>query len=193
MVAVLRLYLLAPAPTAAQRLARFPADEESDPIDPTTARRLAARVGSRGAVWRAPERRAEQTAAALGLAATPCDELRAWSAGAWSGQAVSSVAERDPERFRAWRLDPDAAPPGGESLRALIQRVAGWMEASLPASGRLLVVADAAVIRAAILHALDAGPGTFWRLDVPPLSLSVAQRAHDHWRLRGLGVEDGTT
>ena len=106
------------APTAAQRLLRFPADEGIEPIDPGVARRLSARVGRCRAVWRGPERRAEETAAALGLVAAPCDDLRAWSAGAWSGQSVAWVAEHDPEGFRAWRTDPDAAPAGGESLSA---------------------------------------------------------------------------
>jgi broad specificity phosphatase PhoE len=49
-------------------------------------------------------------------------------------------------------------------------------------------VADPGVIRAAIVHALDADLRTFWRLDVAPLSLSIIQHAGDHWRLRGLDV-----
>ena len=189
---MLRLYLLAHAPTAAQRLFRFPADEGVEPIDPTVIRRLLTRVGSRGAVWRGPERRAAETAAALGCVATPLTDLRAWSAGVWSGQAVSAVAEHDPEGFRAWRTNPDASPTGGESLRTLLERVGRWLETQTPTNGRALVIADPAVIRAAILHVLDASPPTFWHLDVPPLSLSIMQYANSEWRLRSLNVEYGS-
>src|SRR4051794_18215227 len=179
---MLRLYLLAHAPTTAQRAFRFPADEGIEPVEPAVARSLVARVGRCGAVWHAPERRASETAAALGVAsslgvaAAPCDELRAWSAGAWSGQSVAWVAEHDSDGFRAWRTDPNATPAGGESVTALLWRVAGWLEAQSLAAGRILVIADPAVIRAAVLHALGASPATFWRLDVPPLSLSIVQR-----------------
>jgi broad specificity phosphatase PhoE len=187
---MLRLLLLATAPTAAQRLLRFPANDESiEPIGAVVARRVLARVGVCSAVWRAPERRAEETAAALGLVAVPCDDLRAWSAGAWSGQPVAHVAENDPEGFQNWRTNPDAAPVGGESLNTLISRVAGWTRAQTAGAGRVLVIADPAVIRAVVLHALEAEPHTFWRLEVPPLSLSVVQHAHNEWRLRHLVLD----
>ena len=185
---MLRLYLLAHAPTAAQRAFRFPADEGVEPLDPAVAGRLAARVDGCSTFWRGPERRAAETAAALGLAAVPCDDLRAWSAGSWAGQPVARVAERDPDGFRAWRTDPDATPNGGESLTRLLERVAAWLEAQ-PADGRVLIIADPAVIRAAVLHALGAGPATFWRLDVAPLSLSIVQRSGADWRLRGLDIQ----
>jgi broad specificity phosphatase PhoE len=188
---LLRLTFLAHAPTAAQRLLRFPADEGIEPVDPHVAQRLMARIGRCDAVWRGPERRAAETAEALGLAApglaaTPCDDLRAWSVGAWSGQAVSEVAEHDPAGFHAWRTDPDATPGGGESLTALLARVARWAETQARGRGRALVIADPTVIRAAIVHALDAGPPTFWRLEIAPLSLSVVQYASGSWRLKSL-------
>jgi broad specificity phosphatase PhoE len=186
---MLRLFLLAPAPTAAQRQLRFPADEGIEPIDPSVARRLLARVGTCGAVWRGPERRAEETAAALRLVAEPCNDLRAWSAGIWSGRSVAWVAEHDPEGFGAWRTDPNAAPVGGESLRTLIERVAGWTGEQTLRAGRVLVIADPAVIRAVVLHVLEVDPRTFWRLEVPPLSLSVVQHANNEWRLRHLVLD----
>jgi broad specificity phosphatase PhoE len=188
---MLRLYLLAHAPTAAQRLFRFPADEGIEPIDPGVVRRLAVRLGTVGAVWCGPERRAQETAAALGLVATPCDDLRGWSAGVWSGQAVTWVAEHDPEGFGVWRTDPDAAPSGGESLRTLLARVAGWAASTTSGAGRVLLIADPAVIRALVVHVLAAGAQTFWRLEIPPLSLSVVQHAHDEWRLRHLVLDPG--
>jgi broad specificity phosphatase PhoE len=186
---MLRLYLLAHAPTAAQRLARFSADEGIEPIEPAVAGRLLAWVGGCTVAWCGPERRSVETAAALGRSATACDDLRAWSAGAWSGQSVAWIAEHDPDGFQAWRTDPDATPAGSESLTALLSRVAGWTAAQTQHSGRALVVADSAVIRALILHVVEAGPRSFWRLEVPPLSLSVVQHAQHQWRLRQLGLD----
>ncbi|HLH24080.1 MAG TPA: histidine phosphatase family protein [Chloroflexota bacterium] len=186
---MMRLHLLAHAPTAAQRRQRFPADEGIEPVASDLGDRLAARLGALNAIWRGPERRAAETATALGLTATSCGDLRAWSAGAWSGRTISSVVADDPAGFRAWCTDPDAAPPGGESLRALAARVARWMDAQAALAGQVLVIADAAVIRAALLRALDAQPPTFWHLEITPLSLSSVQHAGDHWRLRQLNLD----
>jgi broad specificity phosphatase PhoE len=186
---MLRLYLLAHAPTAAQRQRRFPADEGIEPLEPDVARRLAAPLGACSAIWCAPERRAAETATALGLVATPCADLREWAAGAWTGQTVSWVAAHEPAAFQAWCTNPDATPPGGESLRALAARVAAWMDSQTAADGHALVIADPAVIRAAILHTLAADPPTFWRLEVPPLALSVVQYAAGQWRLRQLSID----
>jgi broad specificity phosphatase PhoE len=186
---MLRLYLLAHAPTPAQRLLRFPADEEIEAVDPAALQHVVGEIGACRAALRGPERRAEQTAAALGVAAAPCPEIRAWDAGRWTGQTVASVVEHDPEGFRAWRLDPEATPHGAESLNDLLERVGAWLDAQAGTDGRVLVVADPAVIRAALVHVLDAGPQTFWRLDVRLLSLAVVQHAQNDWRLRSLGIE----
>jgi hypothetical protein len=43
------------------------------------------------------------------------------------------------------------------------------------------------VIRAAIVHAIEAGPRSFWRIDIAPLSQTLLTHSHDRWRLRGIG------
>jgi broad specificity phosphatase PhoE len=189
---MLRLTLLAHAPTVAQRAARFPVDEGIEPLAPSLVRRLAAGVSRVQHIWCGPERYAAETATALGLAATPCPELHAWSAGVWAGQAVLDVAQRDLAAFQAWRTDPAFAPPEGESLQALLVRVAAWTQAQVAHDpARALVIADPAVIRAILLFVLAAPPATFWRLDVAPLSLATVQYAHREWRLRQMGLHPG--
>lgn len=183
-----RLYLVAHAPTLAQRQGRFPSDEGIEPADQAIAERIAAATARCDAVWSGPERRCLETAARLGVEVAPCEELRAWSAGAWAGRDISWVAEHDPEGFRAWRTDADFAPDGGESLTRLLDRVSGWLQVRQQPSGRALVIADQTVIRAAVLHVLDAGTRSFWRLDVAPWSLSIVQYAHGEWRLRVLNA-----
>ena len=185
---MLRLYLLAHAPTLAQRQGRFPSDEGIEPGDQAIAERIAAKTGRRDVAWSGPELRCRETAERLGVEASPCEELRAWSAGAWAGRGIGWVAERDPDGLRAWRTDPDFVPDGGESLARCLHRVSRWMQAQQQPSGRSLVIADQTVIRAALLHVLDAETKTFWRLDVAPWSLSVVQYTHGEWRLRGLSA-----
>jgi broad specificity phosphatase PhoE len=189
--AQLRLHLLAHAPTRAQREFRFPTAD--DPIEKPTGPRLAsvsARVEGCRSIWCGPERRCVETADALGLVATRVDALRAWSSGEWAGQLLASVAENEPEAFEAWRTNPDAVPHGGESLSSLLRRVAAWVDGQAAASGRALVIADASVIRGVVVHVLQASPATFWRFDIPPLSLSVVQHATNQWRLRNLVLLD---
>jgi broad specificity phosphatase PhoE len=187
---ILRLTLLAHAPTLAQREARFAADDDAIIGLPSAAVELLQKViGRCDGVMRGPERRAEETAHALGMEAVSTAGLRAWSAGAWAGRSILEVAQSAPEAFAAWRIDPDAGPPVGESLRALLTRTASWLTAHEHLDGRLLVIADQPVLRAIVLHALDAPPATFWRFDVGPLSLSVVQRAENQWRLRSLGLD----
>jgi broad specificity phosphatase PhoE len=65
-----------------------------------------------------------ETAAALGLAATVDAGLADWDLGEWRGRALDEVAG-----IAEWVADPDAVPHGGESLTALLARVAAWLAA----------------------------------------------------------------
>ncbi|WP_338671406.1 histidine phosphatase family protein [Streptomyces sp. SCSIO 30461] len=81
------------------------------------------------AVVRAPSARCAQAAAALGLASDAVIEpvLRDIDYGTWSGRTVGDVAATDPHRLSAWLKDPDATPPGGESVRQLCRRTRAWL------------------------------------------------------------------
>ncbi len=43
--------------------------------------------------------------------------------GEWTGFRAAEIAERWPTEFAAWRSDPDAEPPGGESFTGIRERV----------------------------------------------------------------------
>jgi broad specificity phosphatase PhoE len=49
---------------------------------------------------------------------------------------------------------------------------------------RLVAVTHPAVIRAAILIALDAPPKSFWRIDIAPVSRTVMHFRGHAWTLR---------
>lgn len=188
----MRLHLLAHAATAASRQARFPADE---PLD-DGGRRAASAVSLTAPdhLWCGPARRCRETAAlVLPGRAVDGDAPSGPASGAWAGRAPGELAAEDPAALQAWMADPDAAPSGGESLAALLSRVGGWMD-GLDAGddrGVTLAVVDPPVVRAAVAHALGAGPAGVWRVDVAPLTLAVLTGRAGRWNLRALGAASG--
>jgi broad specificity phosphatase PhoE len=187
-----RLHLLAHAATAASRQARFPTDE---PLD-DGGRRAASAVSlaAPDRLWCAPARRCRETAA-LVLPGRPIedDAPDGPGSGAWAGRAPGELATEDPAALQTWLTDPDAAPPGGESLAALLDRVGAWMD-GLDADGDrgvALAVVDPPVVRAAVAHAVGAGPAGLWRVDVAPLTLAVLTGRAGRWNLRALAAASG--
>ncbi|MGW3128503.1 histidine phosphatase family protein [Streptomyces sp. NPDC001123] len=133
------------------------------------------------AAVRGPSIRCSQTADAIGLAAVSEPMLRDLDVGRWYGRTVGEVAATDPDGFSAWRTDPDAAPHGGESVRQLCRRLADWLRDVAPDAGHAVVVTEAAVVRAALVHALAVPARTFWHLAVPPLCAVFLTRRGGCW------------
>ncbi|WP_036413408.1 histidine phosphatase family protein [Mycobacterium gastri] len=175
----MRLTLVSHAMTDAMAAARFPVDE---PLSDIGRRQAEAVVGldirETTSQLSGPERRARQTAELLGLNPTTESRLADLDCGRWRGETLASV---DAEKLTAWLTDPVQAPHGGESIVDLIDRVAGWL-ASL--AGNTVAVTHPAVIRAAILVALDIPPKSFWRIDIAPLSRTVMHFRERRWTLR---------
>jgi broad specificity phosphatase PhoE len=69
-----------------------------------------------------------------------------------------------------------------------MQRVAEWLEGEKARNHRAIVVTHATIIRAAIIHAIDAGPKSFWRIDIAPLSITRLSGANGRWNLSSTGV-----
>ncbi len=182
-----RLTWICHAATAAVRGAAFPADEPIEARGLAAARALAPRLPHADRAWASPLLRAQETAIALGLAAVPEAALRECDHGRWAGRTLAAVSADEPEAFAQWVADPSSAPHGGETLVHLLQRVGIWLDQQREATGTTTIVTHAAVIRAAVVHALSAPPRSFWRLDVAPLSLTRLSWAGDHWRLSSLG------
>ena len=181
------MHLLCHAPTAATRAASFPADEF---ISPEGRRWLGAarvRLGRFDRRLTSPARRAIETAEALGLDATVEPALADCDFGAWAGRTIGEVQTSDPGGLDEWIGDPAKAPHGGESSVALMERVAAWLAGQLALRGATLAVTHASVIRAAILVAIDAGPRSFRRIDVAPLSLVRLSGVDGRWNLVSLG------
>lgn len=107
--------------------------------------------------------------------------LRGLNAGQWAGRTLDEVAAADPAGVHAWLTDPRYAPPGGESVDALIARVGAEL-AGLPAGTHRFTV-EQAVVRAAVVHALDLPAAAFWRIDVRPESVTTLTGRAGRWNL----------
>jgi broad specificity phosphatase PhoE len=186
-----RLDLLAHGATAATRAVRFPDDEALEPSAVSALQALRGRLRAYARVLTAPARTARETAGTLGFDAEVEIALRDCDYGRWRGLASKDVAEREPDAFAAWLGDPAAAPHGGESIAALIERTGAWLTQSLTRDGATLAVTHASVVRAAIVNALGAGSPAFARIDVAPLSLARLSGHAGRWNLVALGPLGG--
>ncbi len=181
-----RLTIICHASTPAVRAARFPDDETID--DPSAIPAALAGSIAAGRWLTGPERRATATAAALaaGRDVRVDDDLREWDCGHWRGRDLAELHRREPDGVAAWLTDPSAAPHGGESLMDLLARIGRWLERQAAQGTRTAAVSHPAILRAAIVLALDAGPAAFRHIDAQPLTR--AELSHDgrRWVLQGL-------
>jgi broad specificity phosphatase PhoE len=182
-----RLIFICHASTDAVRQSAFPADEPLDGIGKREATALAGSVPHADRIWASPELRTRQTAQALGLNAVVEPALRDCDYGRWSGQSFDDVSAREPDAVAIWLRDPAAAPHDGESLLAFMQRVATWLGGQLNQRHQSIVITHAAVIRAAIVHAIAATPQSFWRIDIAPLSYTRLSGNEGRWNLVSTG------
>lgn len=181
MTEVARLILLSHAMTDAMADGRFPADE---PLNAVGRRQVDVMDGVAGSAQRrlcGPEQRTRQTAKMLGLQAKTEPRLADLDCGRWRGQ---SLAVLPPDELEAWLRQPGAAPHGGESITDLISRTSHWLESLTAKPLRTVAVTHPAVIRAAIVAALDIDPASFWRIDVEPVTRVVLHFRGGRWTLR---------
>ncbi|MFF4578062.1 histidine phosphatase family protein [Streptomyces sp. NPDC001389] len=117
--------------------------------------------------------------------ARPCpghEGLAGPDMGAWAGRTLDEVAAEDPEAVHRWLTDPEFAPPGGgESVAALIARTGEHLAGLEP--GRHHVVVAQAVVRAAVVSALELPAAAFWRLDVRPDTVTALSGRAGRWNL----------
>lgn len=176
-----RLVLIAPAIGPALREARF-YDGSSSIDEAGAARAAAADLPEAARVVLSPGARCRDTAEALGLRGVPEADLAPLDAGQWRGRTLAEVGAAEAEAMARWLADPKYPAPGGESVRDVCARVGRWLE-SLP-EGRTVAVVEPEVVRAAVVHALGLPTGSFWRLDVAPLTATELSGRAGRWNLR---------
>jgi len=82
------------------------------------------------------------------------------------------VAEVPPATWAAWQADLHWAPPGGESIAALGERVRPACNELASAGDDVLVVSHVSPIKAAVAWALGVGDEVAWRLHLAPASFT---------------------
>ncbi len=184
---MIRLLLVACASTPATHRAAFPTDEPIDERGAADATALRGTLRTPDIALTGPALRARQTATAIGLVGAATDEaLRDLDCGEWAGATPAEIEERDPEGLARWMTDPRSAPHGGESIAALLERTRALMARLASGSGWVTAVSHAAVMRGAIVTALDAPPAAFWQIDIAPLTRVTLHADGARWRLRAI-------
>ncbi|MFE9653650.1 histidine phosphatase family protein [Micromonospora sp. NPDC006431] len=180
-----RLQLVAHAPTRALRLATFGGGNvDLDEGGRRAALALANQApAGESCCLSSPAEAAVQTATAWGLRPTIEPAVADCDYGDWTGRTLDEVAAANPDGLQRWLTDPDAAPHGGESLTALVDRVGRWLHAQAVRSARITAITHAAVIRAALVNVLRAPSAAFWQLDVAPLSVLHLRAGNRGWRV----------
>ncbi len=185
MTDVVRLTLVSHAMTDAMAGSRFPEDEPLSALGHRQCAEQTHRSPTRRGVPDlcvcSPEERTRQTAELLGLDATVDPRLADLDCGVWRGESLGNVCL---DELSLLYIDPASAPHGGESVVELIERVGNWMDAVSSTPQRVVAVTHPAVIRAAILVALDAPPKSFWRIDIDPASRAVLHFRDNAWTFR---------
>ncbi|MDN0084663.1 histidine phosphatase family protein [Crenobacter sp. SG2305] len=186
-----RITLLCQPATAALRAGNFPADEPLDLKQVEKIATLAHAFGQPDQVLCSPALCAQQTARELGQLPTIEPALREVDYGRWAGLSLKEIATAEPTELASWLSDPGLASHGGESLTSAIERIGQWLEHYRWAPGHTLIITHASVIKAVILHVLQAPSQAYWQLDISPLTQTILSVHQDQWRLKSSGAPVG--
>ncbi|WP_432564358.1 bifunctional RNase H/acid phosphatase [Kineococcus sp. SYSU DK003] len=151
------------------------------------AREAAACRDVRGAdvVISSTMRRSQQTARviaeALGVEVLTDPQWDETDFGDWDGLTAGEVVKRWPAEFAAWNESGTAAPPGGESLRTVEERVLAARDALLRrwAGKRVVLVTHGDPLRVLLRSVLGAGPALQRRIHVDPGSRTLLRYRAD--------------
>lgn len=165
------LYLVRHARTAenARRLLLGRSDPPLDEHGRRQARALPS-ILTVDLVVSSPLRRAVQTAEVLGEVRTD-ERFLEVDYGAFEGRPVDEVPA---ETWRRWRDDPDFAPPGGESLSSVGERVREALTelVAVAAERDVAVVSHVSPVKAGLTWALGVGDEVGWRTWVANCSVT---------------------
>ncbi len=147
------------------------ADVGLDDTGRDQARALAAALPVLSRVVASPLVRALETARALADTVEIDERFIELDYGAFDGIPIRDVPSATWER---WRSDPDFAPPGGESLRAVSERVRPALAELAAAAGDddIAVVSHVSPIKAAMVWALGVDEAVTWRCHLSPASIT---------------------
>lgn len=132
---------------------------------------LAAAVGPVDRVVSSPLARARETAEVFRVAVEVDEQWIELDYGDYDGRPLAEVPA---DMWATWRTDSTYAPPGGESIAAVGERVRAACEALAAdaAERHVVVVSHVSPIKAAVAWALGVGDEVAWRLFLDVASVS---------------------
>lgn len=144
------------------------------------AKRLSRQGVEPAAVLSSPLRRARQTAAAVAESTGAELEVREGlietDFGGWEGLTFTEARERDPELHGRWLGSADVEPPGGESFRAVGERVEAERARIMEefAGRTVILVSHVTPIKMLLRTALGAGDEVLYRMHLDLACLNIA-------------------
>lgn len=136
-------------------------------------------------------RRAQETAAPLaeklGLEVKRCPELREIHMGDWEGYAFGDL-NAHVSAFQAWQDDPVAfCYPGGESGKAVLERVRPWLEKVLAEAPDHFAIYSHGLTLGLLIAAWVFGDGAFsQRFQLRHGGITIIQQGEDYTLLKQL-------
>lgn len=129
---------------------------------------------------------AEELAALLSLEVSVEPGVAEMEFGSWDGLTYAEVHERFPDDLSSWLGDLDAAPHGGESLRAVQARVREGRDRLLAAHAgeTVVVVSHVTPIKVLVADAVGASLDAAYRMELAPASVTVLSYFDAHPQLR---------
>ncbi len=155
----------------AQGLLQGRIDPDLDELGVRQAAAAASAIGNVDRVIASPLARAQQTAAAFGVAVETDERFIELDYGDWEGMPVRAVPQ---QTWADWRADLTFTPPGGESLAELSIRVRAGLEdlASQAEDANIVIVSHVSPIKASAAWALGVGDQATWRMFLGQASIS---------------------
>jgi broad specificity phosphatase PhoE len=147
------------------------ADPPLDAVGRQQAEAIAAVLPAEAAVYSSPLRRCRETAAAYGADHILEHALIELDYGDFD---LTSIGDIPAETMREWRANPEFAPPNGESLQQLADRVAGFFDriTDVAVERDVVIFTHVSPVKAAVAWALGVGIGISWRSHVAQASIS---------------------
>ena len=146
-------------------------DNPLDAVGRQQAQEISLALGTVDIVVSSPLQRARETAEPLGLPLRLDERWIELDYGEWDELPITEVTA---DQWTQWRSDPTFAPPGGESLAELDQRVAEACNDLLAEAAELNVAVFTHVspIKSAMAWALGVEEQISWRLQVGQAQIS---------------------
>lgn len=112
---------------------------------------------------------AKIVAEAISMSPQILTNLDEQNVGEWEDRTYMDIKKNNPQEYALWCADPvRQAPPGGESIEQMFQRVQRSLSELLSehSGKRIALVSHAGVIRSILIGALGMPVDNFWRLAV---------------------------